>query len=150
VQVQGGNGFIMENPAARLYREAPLNSIWEGTSNMMCMDVLRAMNRDERCREAFIDELNHARGLNRLYDSSTADLADRLRARYGDDGHARALVTRMALALQAGEMLRHGEADIADLFIRSRLGTDWMQVYGTLPDCAALAQAVERASVIRH
>ncbi len=65
LQVHGGNGFIMENAMARLYREAPLNSIWEGTSNMMCMDVLRAMQRDARCRDAFIDELRASRGLNR-------------------------------------------------------------------------------------
>jgi putative acyl-CoA dehydrogenase len=55
LQVHGGNGFIMENAMARLYREAPLNSIWEGTSNMMCKDVLRAMQRDARCRDAFVD-----------------------------------------------------------------------------------------------
>jgi putative acyl-CoA dehydrogenase len=150
LQVQGGNGFIMENPAARLYREAPLNSIWEGTSNMMCMDVLRAMQKDERCREAFIDELNRSRGLSAVYDRSTEDLADRLRARYPDDVHARALVTRMAYALQASEMLQHGDADIADLFVQSRLSTDWMHVFGTLPQSAALARTVERAAVIRH
>ena len=58
LQVHGGNGFIMENPIARLYREAPLNSIWEGTSNMMCMDVLRALSREEGAREAFMAEVS--------------------------------------------------------------------------------------------
>src|SRR6266850_2400914 len=150
LQVHGGNGFIMENAMARLYREAPLNSIWEGTSNMMCMDVLRAMQRDARCRDAFVDELRASSGLNRIYDSSTEDLADRLRARYPDDGHARALVTRMAHALQAAEMLQHGDADAADLFVRSRLGMDGMHVFGALPSSEGLARIVERASVIRH
>ena len=80
LQVHGGNGFIMENPMARLYREAPLNSIWEGTSNMMCMDVLRAMQRDASCRDAFIDELRTA-GASPRYDRRR-DLADRLRVQY--------------------------------------------------------------------
>ena len=150
LQVHGGNGFIMENAMARLYREAPLNSIWEGTSNMMCMDVLRAMQRDASCRDAFIDELRTSRGLSRIYDRSTEDLADRLRAQYPDDGHARALVTRMAHALQAAEMLQHGDADAADLFVRSRLGMDGMHVFGALPSSEGFARIVERASVISH
>ncbi|KRQ12052.1 acyl-CoA dehydrogenase [Bradyrhizobium pachyrhizi] len=150
LQVHGGNGFIMENPMARLYREAPLNSIWEGTSNMMCMDVLRAMQRDANCRDAFVDELRASRGLNPVYDRSTDDLADRLRARYPDDGHARALVTRMAHALQAAEMLKHGDAAAAELFVKSRLGADGMQVFGGLPSTEGLGAIVERASVIHH
>jgi putative acyl-CoA dehydrogenase len=68
VQVHGGNGFIMENPMARLYREAPLNSIWEGTSNMMCLDVLRAMQREPGCRDAFMDELRQQQGQNATFD----------------------------------------------------------------------------------
>jgi putative acyl-CoA dehydrogenase len=148
--VHGGNGFIMENAMARLYREAPLNSIWEGTSNMMCMDVLRAMQRDANCRDAFIDELRTSRGISRIYDRSTEDLADRLRAQYPDDGHARGLVTRMAHALQAGEMLQHGDGDAADLFVRSRLGMDGMHVFGALPSSEGLGRIVEHASVISH
>jgi putative acyl-CoA dehydrogenase len=114
------------------------------------MDVLRAMQRDARCRDAFIDELRTSRGLNRIYDNSTDDLADRLRAHYPDDGHARALVTRMAHALQASEMLQHGDADAADLFVKSRLGGDGMHVFGGLPFSQGLGGIVERASVIRH
>ena len=58
LECHGGNGFIEENPMARLYREAPLNAIWEGTSNMMCMDVLRALSREEGAREAFMAEVS--------------------------------------------------------------------------------------------
>jgi Acyl-CoA dehydrogenases len=150
LQVHGGNGFIMENAMARLYREAPLNSIWEGTSNMMCMDVLRAMQRDARCRDAFIDELRASRGLRpdlrQVHGRSRRSIACTLPGR----GHARALVTRMAHALQAAEMLQHGDADAADLFVRSRLGMDGMHVFGALPSSEGLARIVERASVIRH
>jgi putative acyl-CoA dehydrogenase len=150
VQVHGGNGFVMENPMARLYREAPLNSIWEGTSNMMCMDVLRAMRKDSRCRDAFIDELRRAKGTSAAFDRFVDDLANRLRADYAHDGHARTLVTRMAFALQAAEMLEESPADVAALFIRTRLGTDWMHVFGTLPDSAALPGIVARAAVVKH
>jgi putative acyl-CoA dehydrogenase len=150
VQVHGGNGFIMENPVARLYREAPLNSIWEGTSNMMCMDVLRAMDRDARCRDAFIDELRLHRGAHAAYDRFVDELSVLLAAPRSDDGAARELTTRMALALQAGEMIEHSPADVAALFIRTRLGTERMPVWGALPDSNALAAIVERAAVARH
>lgn len=148
VQSHGGNGFIMENPVARLYREAPLNSIWEGTSNMMCLDVLRALRKDPRCRDAFIGELRRQQGANRIFDRTVDQLADRLRTGDEDEGSARGLVTRMALALQAGEMLAHSAAGAADLFIRTRLGGDeWMGIYGTLPESDELAGIVERATV---
>jgi putative acyl-CoA dehydrogenase len=91
-----------------------------------------------------------SRGVSRIYDSSIEDLADRLRVQYPDDGHARALVTRMAHALQAAEMLQHGEADAADLFVKSRLGGNGMHVFGALPSSEGLGRIVERASVIRH
>jgi putative acyl-CoA dehydrogenase len=150
VQTHGGNGFIMENPVARLYREAPLNSIWEGTSNMMCMDVLRAVDTNSRCRDALIEELRLHRGANAAYDRFVDDLAGRLSLAYPHDGHARMLVTRIALALQAGEVLAHGTPDAAELFIESRLAGGGMHVFGTLPDSQALPAIVRRAAVVHH
>jgi putative acyl-CoA dehydrogenase len=150
VQVHGGNGFIMENPVARLYREAPLNSIWEGSSNMMCMDVLRAMDKDGRCRDALVEELQLHRGVDAAYDRFIDDLAGRLARSYPHDGHARMLVTRIALALQAGEMLAHSTLEAAELFIASRLESNGLQVFGALPDSQALPAIVRRAAVIRH
>jgi putative acyl-CoA dehydrogenase len=150
VQVHGGNGFILENPMARLYREAPLNSIWEGTSNMMCMDVLRAMDRDALCKDAYVDELRRSHGRNDIFDRNVDDLVDRLGKVYSSDGHARALVTRMAYLLQASQMLQHSPQDVADLFISSRLGGEWMHVYGTLPESPILNNVVERAAVVKH
>lgn len=147
VQAHGGNGFIMENPVARLYREAPLNSIWEGTSNMMCLDVLRSMRKEPLCRDAFIDELRRHRGASRVFDQSVDRLADRLGDGDEDEGLARELVTRMALALQAGEMLAHSPAEAAELFIRSRLGGEWTGVFGTLPRSNELPAIIERATV---
>ena len=69
LQCHGGNGFIEENAIARVYREAPLNSVWEGTSNMMCMDVRRAMLKDGRTRDAFFAELGAVRGLDPRFDA---------------------------------------------------------------------------------
>jgi putative acyl-CoA dehydrogenase len=150
VQVHGGNGFILEHPMARLYREAPLNSIWEGTSNMMCMDVLRALQREPGCRDAFIGELQRQRGQEPTFDRACDDLAQRLDRAYAHDGHARGLVTRMAYLLQAAQMLAHSPGAVAQMFIASRLGGDWMHVFGTLPDSADLPAIVQRAAVVRH
>ncbi len=150
VQVHGGNGFIMENPMARLYREAPLNSIWEGTSNMMCLDVLRAMQREPGCRDAFMDELRQQQGQNATFDRAMVDLATRLDRGLDSEGHARDVVTRMAYLLQASQMLAHSPASVAGMYIQTRLGGDWMHVYGTLPDSAEIPGIVERAAVVKH
>lgn len=150
VQVHGGNGFIMENPIARLYREAPLNSIWEGTSNMMCMDVLRALQREQGCREAFMAELQLQRGKDARMDKATDDLARRLDLAYSDDGHARSVVTRMAYLLQAAQMLEHSPRAVAEMFIRTRLSDEWMHVYGTLPASSDIPGIVARAAVVAH
>jgi putative acyl-CoA dehydrogenase len=150
VQVHGGNGFILENPVARLYREAPLNSIWEGTSNMMCMDVLRAIGREPACREAWLDELGRHRGAHAVYDRRCDELADALARPADGDGHARALVSRMACLLQAAEMIEHTPSAMAELFLEARLGDAALPVYGCLPDTDVLDGIVERALVIRH
>ncbi|MEO7338373.1 MAG: acyl-CoA dehydrogenase family protein [Caldimonas sp.] len=150
VQVHGGNGFIMENPIARLYREAPLNSIWEGTSNMMCMDVLRALQREPGCRDAFMAELRRPRGNDARVDKAVDDLAGRLDQPCADDGHARGVVTRMAYLLQATQMLQHSPQPVADMFIRTRVAGDWMHVYGTLPASPDIAGIVARAAVTQR
>jgi len=147
LQVHGGNGFIMENPVARLYREAPLNSIWEGTTNMMCMDVLRALTREPGALEVFMDEVSLPGSL----DAAHTEFLGRLRADLGaqtlDEADARALVTRMALALQAGEMRRHSPEAVARRFIESRLGGRHAGVMGTLAAGADLRGIVARAAV---
>ena len=145
--VHGGNGFIMENPIARLYREAPLNSIWEGTSNMMCMDVLRALSREEGALEAFMTEVSGQGTADRAHGQFLSDLNDDLGARVNDEGNGRAIVTRMALALQASEMLKHSPASVAHRFISSRLGSRHAGVIGTLANGPDISDIVARASV---
>lgn len=148
LQVHGGNGFILENPMARLYREAPLNSIWEGTSNMMCMDVLRALQREEGCREAFLDEVSAGGSADRAHAQFLAALRQDLSSPDLDEGNARALVTRMALALQAREMLSHSPQAVAERFIESRLAGHHGGIIGSLRSGADLQAIVERARVV--
>jgi putative acyl-CoA dehydrogenase len=150
LECHGGNGFIEENPMARLYREAPLNAIWEGTSNMMCMDVLRAMRRDANAAEAFMAEVGQARGADRHLDRWIDRLGAEIRQSRNDDGHARRLCNLMAYALQASELQRHSTPEMFEAFCRSRLHGDWGYVFGTLEPAPELKRIVERATVIRH
>ena len=150
LQVHGGNGFIMENPMARLYREAPLNSIWEGTSNMMCMDVLRALRREEGSLEAFMNEVSTSGSATAEHASFLASLHVDLSAKDIDEGNARSLVTRMALALQASELLKHSPEALAHRFIGSRLGGRHAGVIGSLRAGKDLGEIVQRASVTRY
>ncbi|RYX91497.1 MAG: acyl-CoA dehydrogenase [Comamonadaceae bacterium] len=147
LQVHGGNGFIMENPIARLYREAPLNSIWEGTTNMMSMDVLRALEREPGALEVFLGEVSGHGTMGAAHASFLARLKDDLSAASIDEGNARGLTTRMALALQASEMVRHSPQPVAQRFIDSRLGGRHGGVIGTLDAGADLKDIVSRATV---
>lgn len=150
VQVHGGNGFIIENPIARLYREAPLNSIWEGTSNMMCMDVLRALSREPGAREAFLAEVSGSGAADQTHRSFLSSLADNLTAQINDEGGARSLVTRMTMALQASEMLKHSPPAVAQRFVDSRLGGKHAGVIGTLTNGPDLGDIVRRAAVLAN
>ena len=95
-------------------------------------------------------ELERQRGKNAGFDRSLDDLTRRLDQPRDDDGHARALVTRMAYLLQAAQLLAHSLQPVADMYVRSRLGDEWMHVYGTLPASADIAAIVARAAVVRH
>jgi len=150
LECHGGNGFIEENPMARLYREAPLNGIWEGTSNMMCMDVLRSLRRNPATAEAFMTEVARAKGADRHLDRWLDRLGTEMVRPRNDDGHARRLCNTMAYALQASELNAHATPDVFETFCRSRLRGDWGHVYGTLDSTPELRGIVERAAVIRN
>ena len=124
----GGAGYVEESILPRLYREAPLNSIWEGCGNVQCLDVLRALGREPGCTEALLAELAPHAELNgeaRALQQALADPAT-LEAR------ARWLVERLALALQAATLLRAGQGDVAGAFLRSRIDRERGLVFGTL------------------
>ena len=118
---------------ARLYREAPLNGIWEGTGNVVCLDVMRAMQREPEAAGVFVDELRTARGADPRFDAFVEDLAGRLADLPNAEGQARRTVEMMAFALQASLLLRHSTAPVADAFCATRLDGDWGRAYGTMP-----------------
>jgi putative acyl-CoA dehydrogenase len=131
----GGNGYVEEWPLARLYREAPLNSIWEGSGNVQCLDVLRALQKSPGALAAFLAEVAEAKGADRRLDVFAADLERNLRATPAGEieAQARRLVERLALALQGSLLVRHSPPAIADAFCASRLGGDGGRAFGTLP-----------------
>ena len=126
----------------RLYREAPLNSIWEGSGNVICLDVLRALAKEPAAVEALLGELRAARGTDRRYDAHL-DATEALLARAGES-EARRLTEALALALQGALLIRHGPASVADAFCASRLASDWGRTLGTLPSGADIAALVDR------
>ena len=137
----GGNGYVEESLLPRLYRQAPLNSIWEGSGNIQCLDVLRALHREPETGEAFFAELGE--GLHPALDAAIARLRTMLRT--PDEAAARLLVERMALALQASILLR-ANAAIAPMFCESRLAAAHGLAFGTLPvDDAVFESILSRA-----
>jgi putative acyl-CoA dehydrogenase len=143
MEVLGGNGYVEEGPMPRLYREAPVNSIWEGSGNIMCLDVLRALGRAPEGREAIRAELAASRGGDARFDRFAEQLSGALDQ--PSEAGARRLTERLALALQAALLIKHAPAPVADAFCASRLIGDWGHAFGTLPDGIARGAIVERA-----
>jgi putative acyl-CoA dehydrogenase len=141
----GGNGYIEDSGLPRLYREAPLSSIWEGSGNVAALDVLRAVVREPESVAALFAELALAAGADRRLDSAVLGLKSLL-ADTPDESAARRIAERIALVLQASLLVRHGHPAVADAFCASRLGGDWGHAYGTLPSGADLAAIIERAT----
>ncbi|TXS28081.1 acyl-CoA dehydrogenase family protein [Streptomyces sp. gb1(2016)] len=141
----GGNGYGEESGMPRLLREAPLNSIWEGSGNVQALDVLRALQREPRALDAFLREVGKARGADHRLDAAIKDLLTELADLDAVEARARRLVERMALVLQGSLLLRWAPPETADAFCASRLGGDWGSAFGTLPHSLDLATVVERA-----
>ncbi|ADB53687.1 acyl-CoA dehydrogenase family protein [Conexibacter woesei] len=144
IEVLGGNGYVEESGMPRLYREAPLNSIWEGSGNVMCLDVLRALHREEGTRDAFLAELALAGGADPRLDAHVARLRDELADPTDAELRARRLVEAMALALQGSLVVRHAPPAVAEAFCAARLAGDHGHAFGTLPPHVDFASIVER------
>ncbi len=129
----GGNGYVEESGMPRLYREMPLASIWEGSGNVMALDVLRALSRSPEVLDAFLDEVDEAAGADPRLDAYSAALRDEFADLEAIEQRARRVVERMALALQGSLLVRHAPAPVADAFCASRLAGDAGLQYGTLP-----------------
>lgn len=143
LEVLGGNGYVEESIMPRLYRDVPVNSIWEGSGNVQCLDVLRAVHRDPECREAVMAELAEARGQNRNYDAHLAGLARTWSDTATLELRARRVVEDLAVGLQASLLLRYAPAAVADAFCASRLERPG-QLFGTLPAGADLHSILQR------
>jgi len=146
MEALGGNGYVEEAPLARMYRQMPLNSIWEGAGNVMCLDVLRAL-KQPRCADALFAELALARGGNASLDRFVDALRDDIVPMALDEAQARAIAQRIALAVQGALLVRFAPAFVGDAFCASRLASDKFAggVFGTLPAGIAIGQIVARA-----
>jgi putative acyl-CoA dehydrogenase len=145
MEVLGGSGYIEESIIPRLYREAPVNSIWEGSGNVMCLDVLRAIERTPKAAEVLQHELADAG------DARLKIFAERLQKRLraadrNDESQARVLVRDLVLALQASLLIKHSPPAVADAFCASRLDGEGGGAFGTLPRGLDLRALAERAA----
>jgi putative acyl-CoA dehydrogenase len=141
----GGNGYVEESVLPRLFREAPVNAIWEGSGNVICLDVLRAMVREPSSLPAFLDELRLARGGNRILDAYVAALEREAADPRTSEPRARGLVERMALALQGSLLVRCAPSFVADAFCEARLQREGGLLFGALPAGAQRREIVARA-----
>jgi putative acyl-CoA dehydrogenase len=139
----GGNGYVEESGMPRLYREAPLQSIWEGSGNVAALDTLRALAREPEAVQALFADLELAAGADRRLDEAITRLRKEVVA--PADSAARRLAETMAVTLQAALLVRHATPAVADAFVASRLAGDRGRAYGTLPAGARAAEIIARA-----
>jgi putative acyl-CoA dehydrogenase len=144
LEVFGGNGYVEESVLPRMYREAPLNSIWEGAGNVMCLDVLRAARRETTAVEAVLSELADARGTDVRLDRHAAALETALRDPNLAERDGRRIAGSIAAALAAAILVRHAPAAIADAYCASRLDVAYAGALGALPAGVDLPTLVAR------
>jgi putative acyl-CoA dehydrogenase len=143
----GGNGYVEDSGMPRLYREAPLNSIWEGSGNVIALDTLRAMAKQPESVAAFLGEVSLAHGADARLDAAVKRLEKALGEAQGAEldtlqAEARRIASLMAVCLQGSLLVRHASTAVADAFCATRLEGDWSGVFGTLPS------SVDQLSII--
>jgi putative acyl-CoA dehydrogenase len=144
----GGNGFVEDSGMALVYRDAPLNSIWEGSGNVSALDVLRAMVKEPEGLPAFMNECELAAGADARLDAHLGRVREQGAAVFASDDpqfQARRVVEDLAVALQGSLLVRHAPPAVADAFCASRLAGEGGRVYGTLPNGVDAAPIIERA-----
>jgi putative acyl-CoA dehydrogenase len=141
----GGNGYVETSIMPRLYREAPVNSIWEGSGNVVCLDALRTLTRDPGAQDAFLAELERARGADLRLDAWVVRLKNCLREQADAEAQARRLIEQLALALQGALLVQHAPSAVADAFCASRLADGGGRQFGALPRGLDLAAICARA-----
>ncbi len=147
MECHGGAGYLDEWPIARLYRQAPLNGIWEGSGNVICLDVLRALKREPRAGEVFLTEIRAMAGANAHLARTIADLEQSLTNASIIEESARHLVEMMAKALQGSLLLRYAPHSVSDVFCATRLGGDCGGAYGAMSAKGDVKAIIERAGV---
>ena len=140
----GGNGYVEECVVPRLYREAPVNSVWEGSGNVICLDILRALRKDPEAASGLVDEISLARGVDRRFDAFADQVESDLR-QAASEVEARRLAERLALALEASLLIRHSIPAVAGAFCATRLAGDGGRALGTLPAQVDFRAILERA-----
>jgi putative acyl-CoA dehydrogenase len=143
MEVLGGNGYVEDFILARIFREAPVNSIWEGSGNVMCLDLLRAITRSPGALDVLIDELGDAVGADRRLKVFLMRLNDASES--VNESQARAFARDLVLALQGALLIRHAPGEIADAFCRSRL-EGRSGAFGVLPPGADCRAIISRAA----
>lgn len=139
----GGNGYVEESVLPRLYREAPLNSLWEGAGNVNCLDVLRSLAKDQQATEHIAQWLAPVRHANSYLDAATTQILHDLQHIEDLEWSARHFVERLALVMQGALLQQHAPPELADAFCATRLGQQWGYAFGTLPsnvDAKAILQ----------
>ena len=147
LECHGGNGFIEDHLMARLYREAPLNGVWEGAGNVICLDVIRALERSPDSATAVLDEIALSRRFHPALDATLDDLSSKLTNPAGLESQARRIVEQLALALSASILIRNAPNDVSETFCETRLGNAHGAVFGTLPPHTPFTAIIERAAV---
>ena len=142
----GGNGYVEESSLPRLYRDAPLNSIWEGSGNVQALDVLRTLRREPASLAAFLTEVDTAAGADHRLDAAIADLHTMLADKSDPEPRARSVVEQMALVLQGSLLVRHAPPAVADAFCETRLAANWGHSFGTLPSGVNAAAILEQTA----
>jgi putative acyl-CoA dehydrogenase len=147
MEVLGGSGYVEDSVLPRIYRETPVNSIWEGSGNVMCLDVLRALGREPQAAEMLLAEIGEAAAADRQLAAFAAELTPRLaKPTLVDEAEARALVRDLVRALQGALLVRHGQPALADAFCAARLGDERGGVFGVLPRGVDVDAIVARAA----
>ncbi|MBW7882839.1 MAG: acyl-CoA dehydrogenase family protein [Caldilineaceae bacterium] len=141
----GGNGYVEETPLARLFRDVPVNSVWEGAGNIQALDLLRAMRKEPAAMEVVIDELRQARGQQPLYDAHLANVEQELHSGAVSEAGARRLAEGVALAIQAALLIQHAPEAVATAFCAGRLGEGRRFGFGGLPDGTPFGAILARA-----
>lgn len=147
LEVLGGNGYVEETVLPRLYRDIPVNSVWEGSGNVQCLDVLRSMQKEPAAIEAVFAELDAAKGWNEFFDKFLLKLKDEFGTRENPEFRARIIVEKFALALQAKVLLAGAPDFVAEAFCVARLAENKNLNFGTLPVGVETDKIIERSMV---